>query len=156
MGSPDAYAYTIHKKKYRCIWSTPIDQVRLGQAEVMPHGSIVTQWCVTELKALKEAVEHTGVRDAALEYQKLEALGSVDPVCKKAIEELKLDATLQKVAAASRKVWVSKSEMIMYITSGAAASCGVITMVLMNDKTPGIICLVGALMIGLFGRLMLR
>ena len=148
--------YTIGKRKYRTLWDTKESDTTSSTAalpQVFPHRSIVTNWCLSQLSELRRNAEETGVRDAALRYQRLQAIADVDPACKQAIaeQESTKDDTLQQIVTASRTVKASRAQLIMYCTAAIILIAAIPIYFWLNDLIPVIGCVVAAAVVGLIG-----
>lgn len=145
--------YVIGERKYQTIWEE--DQIpevdsNNASATVRPHPSIISAWCRNELKKVQSVAQTSGFRDAAIDYQKLEAIAKIDPACKAAIEAGREDHGLDQVAMASGRICVSQAQIVMYVTSGLICVASLVLFFLAKDKIPAIACFVFSLLASLF------
>ena len=148
--------YSLGKRRYRTIWDTresDLSQNATALPRIFPHRSVITNWCLSQLTELRKNAEATGVRDAALQYQRLKAIAEVDPACQQAIahQESTNDETLQQIVTASRTVKASQAQLIMYFTAAIILFAAVPVYFWLNDLIPVIGCLVVALIVAIIG-----
>ncbi|MCA9034950.1 MAG: hypothetical protein KDA91_07470 [Planctomycetaceae bacterium] len=155
--STRSVVYSIGKRRYRTLWDTVESDSASASGAVVPrvfsHRSIVTNWCLAKMNELRKEAETTGVRDAALQYQRLQAIAEVDPATQLVISEHQSakDDTLQQIVAASRTVKASKAQLIFYGLALLILLAAVPVWFLLNDLVPVIGCVVASLVVAIIG-----
>jgi hypothetical protein len=135
--------YTIGRRSYDAIWDvTPTSGIGETDdlAKVWPHTSIISLWCRKELKRIQAVAETSSIRDAAIDFKKLEVISNLDAACRIAIDQEKADRDLHGVAQASARVSVSQSQIIMNVTAAILFIGGIALFATVSDKVPAVFC----------------
>jgi hypothetical protein len=147
--------YSINKRKYHAIWDSSLSDERQDR-RIYAHDSVVSQWCRSQVKSIQETVQSVGIRDAAMDFKKLDQIAKLDKACELAIQSATSATGLQEVARASGKVVITRGQQVLYSTSGIILVASFILLAVVPDKFPFAVCFVTGIGMALFSWRVLR